>query len=217
MEAVTDLRDTRVLIPPMRRALDGPQADSPQAVSATLSDEQLNAVIADAIASVIFNSGNLFGHELQVVSRDDTYMSPVAWQTDVPLNPMEITVVISQAALDYFYGQLSTQKTAETIADEATNWSWEMSPQVLVERLRQLRIDRDSSLEQMIEMGMIDDTHWVSLIQSRDVWSSRVVEPWLYRWQYLLEAGGGIDMETIGQFPGEVDAAFLHPGSEDGN
>lgn len=182
MEPVTDLRDTRVLIPRLRRALDGPTAMSSGALSSTLSDEQLNAIGADAIGTVIFYSGSLFGAKLEVSARDDTYMSPTAWLTDPALTESQVTVVVSQAALDYFFNRLTTSesgKTAETIKDEATEWSWEVSAQTVVERLRQLRADRDRALEQLQEDDSETDASWVSFIQTRDAVTSRLIEPWL--------------------------------------
>lgn len=182
MEAVTDLRDTRVLIPRLRRALDGPMAMSSASPSATLSDEQLNAIAADGIASIIFYGNGLFGSTLEVSARDPQYMAPTAWRTDPALNEPQVTAVVSQAALDYFYSRLSTTaggKTVETIKDEATEWSWEISPQAVVERLRQLRADRDKAIEVLIEAGWENDTQWESFIATRDRWTSILIEPWV--------------------------------------
>lgn len=187
MEPVTDLRDTRVLIPRLRRALDGPQATSSASISATLSDEQLNAIGADAIGSIIFYSGNLFGCTLEVNERDPVYQSPISWFTEPALSEAKATAVVAQAALDYFFMHLSTQtggKTAETIKDEATEWSWEVSAQSVVERLRQLRADRDLALETLTEEGYEVDSSWVSFIAVRDGRTSFLIEPW-------IEGGGG--------------------------
>lgn len=193
MDPVTDLRDTRVLIPRLRRALDGPEATSSASVSSTLSDEQLNAIAGDAIASVISYSGNLFGSILEVSERDPMYMAPIAWQTEPALTDAQATIVVSQAALDYFYMRLSSSdggKTAEETADEATKWSWEISPQALVERLRQLKADRDRGLEILSEEDEEADASWVSFIAVRDRYTSLLVEPWVefergVQWQQL--------------------------------
>lgn len=180
--AVTDIRDTRVLIPRLRRALDGPQAMSSASPSSTLSDEQLNAIAADGIASIIFYGNGLFGSTLEVAARDPQYMAPIAWRTDPALSEPQITAVVSQAALDYFYARLSTTaqgKTAETIKDEATEWSWEISPQAVVERLRQLRADREKAIEVLVEAGWENDTQWASFVATRDRWTSLLIEPWV--------------------------------------
>lgn len=182
MEPVTDLRDTRVLIPRLRRALDGPMAMSSAALSSTLSDEQLNAIAADSIASIIFYSGTVFGVKLEVAERDETYQAPTAWITEPALDDPRATAVVAQAALDYFFARLSSgdaAKTAETTKDEATEWSWEVSAQSVVERLRQLRADRDKALEVLAQEDEEADVAWVSFIQTRDAWTSRLIEPWL--------------------------------------
>lgn len=171
MDPVSDLRDTRVLIPRLRRALDGPNATASGSASSSLSDEQLNAIGADAIGSVIFYSGSLFGAQLAVSERDPQYMSPIAWMTEPALTEPQVTIIVAQAALDYFYYQFSSTgagKTQELIADEATRWEWQTSPQALVERLRGLRADRDRALEQLTTESEEADTSWVSFIHSRD-------------------------------------------------
>ena len=182
MEPVTDLRDTRVLIPRLRRALDGPTAMSSAAMSSTLSDEQLNAIGADAIGAIIFYSGSLLGSELEVAERDPTYQSPVAWFVDPALTEAKVTAIVAQAALDYFYVRLSSTaggKTVETIKDEATEWSWEISPQAVVERLRQLKADRDKAIETLEDEGYATDSAWVSFLSVRDRWTSYLIEPWV--------------------------------------
>lgn len=176
-EAVTDPRDTRTLIPRLRRAVEGPTGDG-----STLSDSQLNAIGADAIASMIFYSGTLLGCELEVAERDPTYMSPIAWLTEPALTDAKATAIISQAALDYFYMRLSsatTGKVHEAIADESTNWDWDISPQAVVERLRQLRADRDAALDALLKEGEALDSSYTSYIAVRDNWTARLIEPWV--------------------------------------
>lgn len=182
MEPVSDLRDTRVLIPRLRRALDGPQATSSGSIAATLSDDQLNAIGADAIGSIIFYSGNLFGCTLEVGERDPVYQSPISWRTEPALSEPKVTAVVSQAALDYFFSRLSTQEGGQTqslISDEATRWEWQISPQAVVERLRQLRADRDKALEALAAEDEEADSAWVSFIEVRDSATSRLIEPWV--------------------------------------
>jgi hypothetical protein len=131
---------------------------------------------------VIFYSGSLFGKKLEVAERDKTYMAPIAWRTDVALEETEITAIAAQAALDYFYSYLTTgetSKTAETIADEASNWSWERSPQALVERLRQLKADRDLAIEVLEQESDASLVEWASFIGERDELTARIVEPWV--------------------------------------
>jgi hypothetical protein len=178
MSNVTDQRDTRTLIPRLRRAIEGPTG-----TGSSLSDDQINAIGADAIGAIILYSNSLFGSELQVSERDPKYMAPVAWLTDPALSEPQATAIVSQAALDYWFMQLSSVdgggKVLETIADESTNWSWEISPQSLVERLRQLRADRDAALEALQRDGEALDASYTSYIGVRDNWTSRLIEPWV--------------------------------------
>ena len=148
---VTDLRDTQVLIPRVRRALEGPDAlmGSAAVASSDLSDDQINDVVADAIADVIFYSGGLFGHTLEVTARDATYLAPTAWLVDPALTDAEATVIVAQAALNYFFSWAKTIKTSQRIADEGQEWEYSLSAQLLVEQIKALREARDRALEQL--------------------------------------------------------------------
>src|SRR3954449_8352044 len=145
MEPVTDLKDVRVLIPRTRRALDGPQATGSASVSAKLSDEELTGVIADAIADVIFYSSGAFGRQLEVTERDSNYLAPIAWQTNEPLDEDEASVIVAQAALNYFFNTLSELKTSEATQEAAGEWSGDASPSAVAERVKELRAQRDKA------------------------------------------------------------------------
>lgn len=173
---VTDLKDTRVLIPKTRRALLGPQGSG--FIDTDLSDDETNAIIADAIGNVILHGGSLFGHELQVVARDAAYLAPVAWQTDSELTEAEQALIVTQAALDYFYTNVaSVAKTSERIQNEGQEWEWSISAQAVSERLKQLRADRDAALAALGKGAVSED--WVSFIQARDSYVSALIEPWV--------------------------------------
>lgn len=177
---VTDLRDTQVLIPRVRRALDGPDAltGASAITGGQLSDEQVNNVIADAIADVIFYSGGLFGHTLEVTARDADYQAPIAWLVDPALTDAEATVIVAQAALNYFFSWAKTIKTNQRIADEGQEWEYSLSAQLLVEQIKALRDARDRALEQLsLDEGANDD--WISTIQMRDAQTSAMIEPWV--------------------------------------
>lgn len=176
---VEDLRDTQVLIPRTRRAIEGPDAVSGSAAVAAgnLSDEQVNAVIADAIADVIFYSGGLFGHNLEVTKRDEDFMAPIAWLVDPVLSDAEATVIIAQAALTYFFTWAKSMKVSERIADEGQEWEYQFSAQVLTEQIKALKDARDKALEalQRTEAGL---DQWVNLIEARDRETMAIIEPW---------------------------------------
>src|SRR4051794_8375133 len=98
---VTDLRDTRVLIPRVRRGLEGAEVASP-----SIEDDGINGIIADAVANVILLTGGLWGHQLEVVTRDSEYMAPTAWLVDPQLSEAEGSLIVIQAQLDFLYNDL---------------------------------------------------------------------------------------------------------------
>lgn len=177
MGPVTDIRDVRVLIPRMRRALDGPQATGSASVSATMSDDQITAVIADAIADVIFYSSGAFGRKLEVVERDANYMAPIAWRTSEELSEDEISVIVAQAALNYFFNALSTLKTGETQKEADREWTWSISASAVAERVKELRAQRDRAIELLTSQNVIAEA-WVNTLAVRDSYTDFLIEPW---------------------------------------
>lgn len=185
--AVTELTDTRVLIPRVRRALEGPDSVSGSAAVAAggLLDDQVNALIADAIANIILYSGGLFGHTLEVEERDDEYMAPIAWSVDPELSEAEGGVIVAQAALDYYFDFARGMKVSQRIADEGQEWEYSFSPQLLTEQLKFLIGERDKALE-LLASENSGLENWTNFIAVRDLQTSQMIEPWLYG-----GAGGG--------------------------
>lgn len=178
MAPVSDLRDTRSLIPRIRRALEGPLGTgSANAAASDLTDDQVNAIAADAIADVIFYTGGLFGHQLEVTERDDVYMSPTAWLVDPALTEDEASVIVAQTALNYFFYDLKNLKVGETIQDEAVQWSYQLSANALLEYLKQLRKMRDEALDRIKESEAPADA-WVNTLSVRDAYTDSIIEPW---------------------------------------
>lgn len=184
MEPVTDLRDIRVMIPRARRTLDGPTATGSAALSSNLSDDQLTGVIADAIAEAIFYTEGAFGKRLEVTARDTNYMAPIAWQTSAPLDDAEQTVVMAQAALNYVFSQMSSQKASETLKEADREWSWSVSASALAERVKSLRDMRDRALE-MLRSESFAAEEWINTLQVRDAYTDLLVEPFLSAGGYL--------------------------------
>lgn len=179
MDPVTDLRDTRVLIPRTRRALEGIQAAGSGFDSSTFADDAVNSAVADSIANILLYKGDFFGATLEVVERDETYMAPIAWRTSRELTEAEASLVAIQAALDYVYITLVGTKQSETIRNEGQEWSYSFSATVLADRLKALRADRDRALAAIeAQHGQMED--WVSFIQARDAYVSSLVEPWVH-------------------------------------
>ncbi len=178
MGPVTDLRDVRVMIPRVRRALDGPEATGSASVSAKLSDDQVTAVIADAIANVIFYSSGAFGRQLEVIERDPNYMAPIAWRTSEELSEDEQSVIVAQAALDYFFHSLTTLKTSETLKEADREWSWGTSASSVAERVKDLRAQRDRAIELLTSQNVIAEA-WINTLAVRDSYTDMLIEPWV--------------------------------------
>lgn len=187
-DPVSDPRDTRVLIPRARRAIEGPDAITGSAgvPAGAISDEQVNAMVADAISGVIILSGSLFGKELVVAHRDEFYMAPDQWITSEELTEPEQIVIAYQVALDYYQKVLEGMKVSEKIADEGQSWEWSISATVLNKRLEALRADRDKALEQV---DPFQAEEWINTLYERDRITDILIEPWV-----LGGGGGGQEM-----------------------
>jgi hypothetical protein len=170
--------DLKTLIPRTRRAIDGPRATDAAAPSTTLSDAQLLGLIADAVAEVVFYTGGVFGHQLVVTDRDATYNAPNAWAVDPELTEAEATVIVSTAALNHFFYVAQDLKVQEAIRDEGSEWSYSLSAQLLLERVRHLQRDRDQALE-LVEAQQAVSTVWVNLLHERDRYVAEAIEPCL--------------------------------------
>lgn len=175
---VEDLRDTRVLIPRVRRGIEGAGV-----TTKALEDEAVNGLIADAVANIILFTGGLFGHQLNVVSRDETYMAPTTWMVDPALTEAEGSLIVIQCQLDYLYQDLKSTKIQETIRDESSEWSYTLSATALGEILKALRAQREEAIQAINDStGGLDQ--WVNTLYVRDQWTDSLIEPW------TPEAGG---------------------------
>lgn len=177
-DPVSDLRDTRVLIPRARRAIEGPDAITGSAgvPAGSLDDIQVNAMVADAISNVILLSGSLFGKQLVVAHRDDFYKAPDQWITSEELSEPEQAVIAYQVALDYYQRVLEGMKVSERISDEGQTWEWSISATVLAKRLESLRADRDRALAQV---DPFEAEEWINLLLERDRITDMLIEPWV--------------------------------------
>jgi len=192
MSDVTDLRDTRVMIPRVRRGLEGALGTgSANVAKSQFTDDEANALIADAIADCILYTGGLFGHNLVVTAREDGgYMAPIAWFVEPELREDEISIIVAQAQLNYFFFMLKGLKVQETIRDEATEWSYQLSANALTEYLKNLRKTRDEALARVTE-GAAPVEAWESFLSVRDTWTASVIEPWTDPGRGL----GGLELE----------------------
>lgn len=177
--AVADTRDVRTLIPRVRRALDGPAATSALADTTTLTDDEVTAVIADAIADILLYTGGsaVFGHLLEVVARDPFYLAPVAWRTDTELTLAEGSVVAAQAAINFFFHKLQGIKVEETISNERQTWTYKLSAQLLTNQFQMLTKARDAALAEVAAQHAVPEAY-ISFIGARDACVAQLIEPW---------------------------------------
>lgn len=178
--------DISEIVPRVQRAVEGVHTDNWE-----LSFGEAYIVTADACSDILLYSGSVFGSKLIVTARDGTTNAPTNFGTMNQLEPDEMAVIAAQAALSYFYHRFKDQKVSETIADEASNWSYSLSPALLVAQLKLLQDTRDKALEAVeARNGGMDS--YVSFLAVRDVSVSRFIEPWVWGHPegYGLGAGG---------------------------
>lgn len=176
--AVTDVRDLRVLIPACRRAIDGPMATSPNAPATTLSDVEVLGLVADATAELILYTRDTFGLTLNVDGRDTFYMAPNAWSTDQERSTAHDAAILSQAALDHYFYVVKTLKVAEGIKNEAQEWTYNLSANVIGAWIQYLIANRDKAIEALETTQLPPDTYF-SLVAERDRMAAAWLEPWV--------------------------------------
>jgi hypothetical protein len=181
-----DPKDVRVLVPRIRRAVEG------AGVPPVLSDDALKDVAADAIAAVILYSGSVFGKQLVVTHVDDATGAPDEYATSDPLTLEEGTVIAAQAALDYFFHRFSELKVQEQIADEAQTWEYTLSANLIRDQLKLLVEQRDKALDAI--KGLLGPSYdsYASFLATRDSHTSVMIEPWVH--------GSGLDGQEVTDF-----------------
>jgi hypothetical protein len=172
-----DPRDVRVMIPRVRRALDGPQALTSGFVGG-LSDEQVKNYIADAVASVIFYTGGVFGAALEVTERDPDYGAPSEYATSRELTLPEQTVIAVQASLDHFQFTFKGAKVSEAVQNEFQSWDWTINGPMLRDQLKSLLAQRDEALELIRRQGSVGVDTYASFLAAQDVQVALAVEPY---------------------------------------
>lgn len=178
-----NLRSLRVMVPRARRTLEGPGASGTDPASG-LNDEQVIAIVADAVAEAIFYTNGAFDVKLEVSERDPNYGAPIAWELSRELNDAEQTVIMAQAALNYIFSTLTTQKTSETFKEADREWSYGISASALTERIKTLREQRDKALELLATTSIVAEV-WVNSLTIKDAYTDALVEPWLSTGGYL--------------------------------
>ncbi len=164
------LTSIEVLVPRVRRAVEGPVP-----LADAMTDAQMLDVVADAIADIILYTGSVFGEQLVVTATDGSGI-PTEYATTDALTLPEQGVIAAQAALNIVYFKLVSLKTSERIADEAQTWEYTISSTTLRDLLKALTDARDKALETLESRASL--VAYESFIAIRDVQTARAVEPW---------------------------------------
>lgn len=167
-------QDVRELVPRVRRALEGPV---PVEVGG-LSEEQVEAAAADAIADLIMLTSGEWDHKLTVTETDDDTGYPKHYAVDPGLELHEQSLVAAQAALSHVFHVLRETKVSETIRNEGQEWSFQRSSTMLRDYLNALKEQRDAALKALEAQNPVL-VRVSSILAVRDRLASAVIEPWL--------------------------------------
>jgi hypothetical protein len=166
-------QDVRELIPRVQRAVYGPDVPT----SGALSEAQLAAMAADAIADVILMTTGQWGHTLDVTARDATSNFPTEWAVDPALSLEEESVIAAQAALTYFFHTVKSQKVSERIVHEGREWEYTISANVLRDQIKLLIDQRNMALDALKFSNPVM-ARYASILHVRDALGAAMLEPW---------------------------------------
>lgn len=135
------------IVPRVRRALEGVRT-LPNDDPTRLSDSDIEAAAADAIADLILYTGGAWAHTIEILAHDD--------QTGVDtfgvtpgLSFEEQGLVAIQAALNHFFHVFRGQKISERIVQEGRTWEWSQSANVMRDAIKLLKDQRDLALQSL--------------------------------------------------------------------
>lgn len=182
-----DLTDLKVLVPRARRKVEGPWGN-PNG-KPPLTESVLYNMIGDAVGEIIMLSGSFFHHELKVKQRDPLGGFPTDWQTDTPLTEWESAIICAQVALNYYQYLFRNMKVSESVKNEGTEWSFEISANAIRNYYESLVKERDRAIEGLrVNIPVLD--RFASNIRVRDQATVAVLEWWAGA--YDSNAGGGL-------------------------
>lgn len=176
-------------VPKVARALYGPTYADPDSEQ-NLDANQLKDLTADTIAKIIFFTNGQWPYQLIVDSVNEQgypyeYLisgqaPPGVAAVTSAIPPIEDeTLIVTQAALDFFFFEFKDKKVSEEISDVAgQKWAYGLSANLLNQIYTGLRADRDKAL-QLIEQKYSYLTDYVSFIAERDALTSAMVEWWV--------------------------------------
>jgi hypothetical protein len=166
-------QDVAELIPRVRRALEGPvELTGPDA----LTDDQVEALAADAIADIILLTIGAWPHTLEVSTRSDTGV-PEHYTVTPELSLPEESVIAAQAAITYFFHQVKNLKVSESITNEGQTWDYTLSANLLRDQVKLLQTQRDDALAALTRAHPAL-ARYASILSVRDRVGSALQEPW---------------------------------------
>lgn len=171
---MADPQDVRQLVPRVRRALEGPVQ-----IAGGLSDAEIEAVTADAIADLILLTAGEWKYTLAVSEVDDDTQLPLHYAVSPELSLVEQSLVAAQAALTQIFHSMRDVKTSERIANEGQEWEYSRSASLLRDWLAALQKQRDDALAALEKANPIM-VRVSSILAVRDRLASQVIEPWLH-------------------------------------
>lgn len=177
-------QDVSELVPRVRRAVEG----SVPPATGGLTDAQLLAITADAIADVILFTAGTWKHQLLVTARDSSSNAPTGWAVDPGLSPEEESLIAAQAALTYYFHIFKEMKTSERIKNESQEWEYAKSATLLRDQMAALKDQRDMALVAIARKTPIL-ARYASFLEVRDRVASAYLEPWV-----AGGLGGGIEL-----------------------
>jgi hypothetical protein len=165
-------QDVAQLVPRVRRALEGPLP-----VDSTLTDEQVTAVAADAVADLILLTQGEWPYTLSVANRDGNGY-PDKWEVSPELSPDNEGLVAWQAAITAIGTVMRDMKVSETVRNEAQEWSYQRSATVMRDWLKTLVEQRDAALKRLEAANPVY-ARVASLLATRDAQTAALIEPWV--------------------------------------
>lgn len=179
-------QDVAEITPRVRRAVEGPV---PVAPGDALTDGQILALTADAIADVILFTNGQWGHQLIATHRDAISNAPDGWAVDPGLQLEEESMIAAQAALVYYFHIFKDMKVSERIKNEGQEWEYALSANVVRDQIAALRDQRDRALASLLAAHPVL-ARYASFLQVRDRVASAYLEPWVLGGGL----GGGIEL-----------------------
>lgn len=178
-------QDVAAVTPRVRRAVEGPV---PVPSSEALTDSQILALTADAIADVILFTNGMWGHKLEVSTRDTQTQFPTGWTVDPELSPAEESMIAAQAAINFYFHVFKDKKVSERIVNEGQEWEYNLSATMLRDLMNVLKEQRDSALQSLKATTPVL-ARYESILLVRDRVAAAVLEPWVPG-----GLGGGIEL-----------------------